>query len=280
MPMYFFPSWWWKWWQQGQQSEPAPSPPGGTAPAPAFFRWFHREGDFATVAAAALETAKREAWSVLDEKTRRRQLRAFVMLSLQIAPLSANPGPLGALGAHLYSTQDRNAAGSAIARTFVLLAPAGLRPTRDVITEEDQQSTYAMETGLPAFIVVVLATLGALAAAYIASVGAEAAHAINFDEEITKRMLSAHARALEVMSMHVERERIAGRELPFDEVERSLLLGLEDVQRQLATMQRKPLPSPFQGATEFVRTATGSFLPIAALALLVLFILNQPQRRT
>jgi hypothetical protein len=273
-----FPIWWWKWWQQGKQKETSPSP-GGTAPAPAFFRWLHRESDFVTVAAAALVTAKSEAWNKLDEKTRRRQLRAFAMLSLQIAPLSPDPGPLGELGPHLYSTQDRNAAGSAIARTFVLLAPAGLRPTRDVITEEDQPGTQGMETGLPVFLVVVLVTLGAFAAAYIASVGAEAVHAINFDDEITKRMLSAHARALELMSMHVERERIAGRELPFDEVERSLLLGLEDVQRQLATAQRKPLPSPFQGATEFVRTATGSFLPIAAIALLALFILNQPQRR-
>jgi hypothetical protein len=78
----------------------------------------------------------------------------------------------------------------------------------------------------------------------------------------------------------VERERIAGHQLPFDDQERALLVGLEDQQRQLATLQRRPLPKPFDGATEFLRTAARSALPVALIVIAALFLLNQSQRRS
>jgi len=271
---YFLPSWWWKWFQDRNDTE-EPSPKDGTAP---FFRWLHREREFPKVAAEALDTAKRGAWGELDEKARRRQFRAFVLLSLQIAPLSASPGTLGQLGAHLYSTPDRNAAGSAIARTFAVLAPPGLRSTRDVMTEEAEPGIPGVETGAPILLAVALACVGALAGAFVANTIGNATHAINFDDETTKRLLATQARALEIMSLHVERERIAGRELPFDETERAWLLGLEDMQRQIVTMQRQPLPKPFEGATEFVRTAAFSALPLAVVVLLAFFFLNHSEQ--
>jgi hypothetical protein len=271
----FFPFWWWKWFKERKENEEPPSPKDGTA---SVFRWLHREREFPKIAAEALETAKREAWGELDEKTRRRQFRAFVLLTLQIAPLSASPGPLGQLGAHLYNTPERNAAGSAIARTFAVLAPPGLRSTRDVTTDEAEPGMPWSETGMPVLLAVALACVGSLAAAFIANTIGNAAHAINFDDETTKRLLSTQARAIEIMSMHVERERIAGRELPFDETERAWLLGLEDMQRQIVTMQRQPLPKPFEGATEFVRTAAMSVLPVAVVVLLAFFFLNQSKQ--
>ncbi len=281
MPILFFlPSWWWKWWQQENEPAPAPTPPHMPAPAPTFFRWFHRESNPAVLSLAALDTAKRGAWLELDEKTRARQFRAFVLLSLQVAPLSAEPLPLGALGSSLYSTPDRNAAGSAIARTLVLLAPAGLRARSDIVTEESEKASGEIETGAAPLLVVFLVTACALAAAYLGSIAAEAVHAVNFEDEVTKRMLAVQARAIEVLSMHVERERIAGRELPFDDEERSLLISLEDTQRKLATLQSKPLPTPFEGASEFVRTAAASMLPLGAILILFLFLMNTQQRRT
>jgi hypothetical protein len=265
------PIWWWKWFKERKEND-EPSPKDGTA---SVFRWLHREREFPKIAAEALDTAKREAWGELDEKTRRRQFRAFVLLTLQIAPLSAAPGTLGQLGAHLYSTPDRNAAGSAIARTFAVLAPPGLR---DVMTDEAEPGMPWSDTGMPILLAVALACAGALAAAFIANTIGNAAHAINFDDETTKRLLSTQARALEIISLHVERERIAGRELPFDEAERAWLLGLEDMQRQIVTMQRQPLPKPFEGATEFVRTAAFSALPIAVVVLLAFFFLNHSEQ--
>ena len=229
------------------------------------FRWFHRESTIAEVSLAALETAKRGTWLALDEQARIRQFRALVLLSLQVAPLSAEPLALGELGSHLYSTPERNAAGSAIARTLVLLAPPTVSARSDIVTEESGTASGQLETGAAPLLIVLLVTACALAAAYLGTVISDAVYAVRFDDEVTRRMLAIQAQSIEVLSMHVERERIAGRELPFDDEERELLHSLEDTQRELATLQRRPLPKPFDGATEFVRTAAASLLPLGAI---------------
>src|SRR5689334_8037357 len=121
MAIFILPSWWWNLWQKQKEEDP-PAP----LPSPAF-RWFHIESQLAATSHASLDVAKREAWMELDTKARARLFRAFLLLSLQVAPLSTESVPLGALGPHLYGTQERNAAGSAIARTISLLAPDGVR---------------------------------------------------------------------------------------------------------------------------------------------------------
>lgn len=274
MAIFILPTWWWNLWQKLKEEE-SPKP----LPSPAY-RWFHIESQMAAASHAALDVAKREAWLDVDAKSRARLFRAFVVLSLQIAPLSADPVPLGELGPHLYDTQERNAAGSAIARTLVLLAPDRIRTTSDIVTHESDRAQGSLETGaLPTVIVVMLVTACALAAAYVGSLAAEAVNAVNFNDEVTKRMLSTQARAIEVLSMHLERERIAGRRFPLDDAELSLLRSLEDTQRTLATLQSRPLPTPFDGATQFARTASLSITPLAAMGLIALFLLDSPQRR-
>lgn len=264
---------------QRDKQKPAPRPSPAPAPAPrGIFRWLHQESDINSVCAMALETAKRGTWMSLDRAARTRQFRALVVLTLRLAALSWKPIPLGQLGPHLYSTPERNAAASAITRTLTLLAPEHLRPTSDIATEEAQPATGAIETGAFHIATILLITACAVAAAWLGTVIAQAVHAVNFDDEITKRMLAAHARALEILSAHVERERIAGHELPFDETERAWLLGLEDVQRRLATLMHRPLPSPFQGATELVRAGTG-FLPMAAIGIALFFLIKQQNER-
>ncbi|MDI1484364.1 hypothetical protein [Polyangium sp. y55x31] len=276
MPDYL-PFWWWKWWQGHQQPKPAPTP----APIPhssSLFRWMHQDRDLTTVGAAALQTAKRGTWMTLDKKNRARQFRAFVVMSLRIAPLSWRQVPLGQLGPHLYSTPERNAAGSAIARTLVLLAPDNIRPGSDIVTNEGDPTQGTIETGIIHAVTILLVTVVAIAAAYLGGIAVQSIHAINFDDEITKRLLAAQARSMEILSLHVERERIAGHELPFDETERSMLLALEDVQRRLATQRHRPLPSPFQGATELVK-ATTSFLPMALLVFAAFFLIKHHDER-
>jgi len=269
MPV-FGPIWWWKWWK-GQEDQPAPQ---------GVFRWLHRERDPQAISAAALATAKSGAWTKLDKKTLTRQFRAFVLMSLQIAPLSWEPVPLGQLGAHLYSTEERNAAGSAVARTLVLLAPPGVETGSDIFTEESGRATrQAEETGL-GVIVVLLWAACAVSAAWLGTTIAEAIDSVNFNDEVTKRLLAAQARAIEVLTLHVERERIAGHQLPFDDQERALLVSLEEQQKQLATLQRRPLPKPFDGATEFVRTVARSALPVVLVVIAALVFLNQSQRRS
>lgn len=275
MAGFIFPSWWWNLWQRQKEDEHPPA-----LPSPAF-RWIHVESQLAAAAHAALDVAKREAWLELDAKNRARLFRALLVVSLQIAPLMIHPVPLGQLGPHLYNSQERNAAGSAIARTIVLLAPDRIRTASDVVTHESDRAQGSLETGaLQTVVIVLLVTACALAAAYVGSLAAEAVNAVNFNDEVTKRMLSTQARAIEILSMHVERERIAGRQFPLDDAELSVLRSLEDTQRALATAQSRPLPSPFDGATQFVRTASLSLMPLAAMGLVALILLETPQRRT
>ncbi|MBK9266180.1 MAG: hypothetical protein IPM54_41130 [Polyangiaceae bacterium] len=227
----------------------------------------------------AIETAKRGAWRTLSKGELVRQVRALLLASLRAATLSPyEPEQLGYLDGRMYSTAERNAAASALARTVVLLAPpVAFRATRDIVTDGANHATGQIEVGLPPVAVVVLGTLAALAAAFVGSSIASAIVVANFDNNVTKRLLAIHARALEIMALHVERERLVGHELPFDEAEISLLRALEEQQRTLATMQGRPLPSPFRGATEFVQATTAastSFLPIAIIGLIAFFLIQ------
>lgn len=269
-----------------EQQGHVPSPPGYTPPHEAppapkrQFRWTHREYEFREVLNRALATAKRGTWRSLTKAEFVRQVRAFLLASLRLATLSTqNIEQLGYLDGRMYSTPERNAAASALARTVVLLAPpTAFRATRDIVTDGGNQASGQLEAGLPPVAVVILGTLVAFAAAYVATSITSAIVVANFDDNVTKRLLALQARALETMHLHVERERLAGHELPFDEVEISLLKALEDQQRILAAMQGRPLPSPFRGATEFLQATTEaatSFLPIAVIALIAFILIDQ-----
>ncbi|MDI1444704.1 hypothetical protein [Polyangium sp. 6x1] len=275
MPI-FLPLWWWQWWRSKPAPAPAPAPKGdGSLP---FFRWFHRESDLDGASYAALVTAMRGDWMKLDPKSRVRQFRALVLLSLRIAPISYREFELGDLRPELYSDDERNAAGAAIARTLVLLSPSGLRAVSDAQTDEGNPAvaTGVTDTGVVVTVVVVaLAALCTLAAVFL---GAHAAVRVNFDDEITKRLLSTQAFAIQVLTLHIERERAVGHELAFSNEERSLLMQLEDDQKRLATMQGRPLPSPFEGAKEFARETARAATSMTTLALVLVgayFLLKQ-----
>jgi len=271
---FLFPVWWWK-WLQNKKTSPVPTPkPGSSRP----FRWAHRDQDMDGTSYAALATAMRGDWTSLDVKTRMRQFRAFVLLSLRIATLSPNGVELGDLRADLYSNQERNAAGAALARTLVMLSPGGLKAVSDVQTEEGKPPTGkgVSETGEPlSALVVVIIALASAAAVWL---GAQAAARINFDDEVTKRLLQSQAKALEIVTLHIERERAVGHELPFDDEERALLRNLEEQQKELATLQGRPLPNPFEGAatfTEQVSKTAGSLTTLAVVLVAAYFLLKE-----
>jgi hypothetical protein len=269
-----------------EQHGHVPSSPGGSSPngAPStptrFFRWTHREYDYRAVLRRAFATAKQGTWRGLTKDEFVRQVRVLLLASLRAAVLSPHvPEQLGYLDGRMYSTPERNAAASALARTVVLLAPpVAMHATRDIVTDGGSHATGQIDVGLPPVAVVILGTLVAISAAFLASSIASAIVVANFDDNVTKRLLALQARTLETMALHVERERLAGHELPFDEAEISLLKALEDQQRTLATMQGRPLPSPFRGATEFVQATTEaatSFLPIAVIGLIAFILLSE-----
>ena len=120
------------------------------------------------------------------------------------------------------------------------------------------------------FIVVAVAAVGG--AGYL--IGRDSKETLDrqdFRENKTRQLLSTQATALEVLAKHAERERIAGKALPYTDEERALLRSLEDAQRAIVTERREPLPSPFEGAksvAEIFKEAAGlveSLLPIALI---------------
>ena len=223
--------------------------------------WRHFTTDPAGVAAAAMKTANARSWEQLDSEDRARRLRALLILSLQAATLSDASGPLGVLSEKTYGgDEERNAAGAAVARTAILLAPVGdVVLDKDIVTWDGAPPVGLGNVpipgpidvaALPALAVVAIACVAAAAACYVATTVTQAQHAIAFESEKTKRLLHAQATGIDVIGKHVEREKLAGRILSFDKEERGVLLGLENTQREIIREQRQPLPSPFDGARE------------------------------
>ena len=127
-----------KWLEQHGQvpSVPTDSPPNGAPSAPSrLYRWTHREYEFRAVLARAIATAKRGAWRTLAKAEFVRQVRALLLASLRIAGLSTHePEQLGYLNAQMYSSPERNAAGSAIARTAPSRVVRFVRQSRTAVS--------------------------------------------------------------------------------------------------------------------------------------------------
>ena len=215
---------------------------------------------------SALSSARSGTFGMLPAEPRAAQMRALLALSLQAATITDTQGPLGLLKPSLYNGDDeRNAAGAAIARTaMVLMPPMSVGMAYDVLTWDGAQAlTIPIPqapdvSALPALAIVAMACAAATAAAYIASVIAEAQHGIAFEQEKTKRLLNAHAAGVDTIAQHVEREKQAGKLLPFEPEERTVLYSLEETQREIAKERNVPFPTPFDGARDFGKALADS----------------------
>jgi hypothetical protein len=189
----------------------------------------------------------------------------MLLLSLQGATLSDAPGPLGDLGPSLYGGNDeRNAAGAALARTAIVLAPPGnIVLDQDVLSWDDAPAITGSVPPInipglptdvsapPALAVVAIVSVAAAAACYVGTIVTQSDHAIAFEAQKTQKLLNAHAAGVKVIALHVEREKIAGKILPFDPEEKAVLHGLEATQREIVAEKHTPLPTPFDGARDF-----------------------------
>ncbi|MEZ4301584.1 MAG: hypothetical protein R3B70_42010 [Polyangiaceae bacterium] len=253
---------------------PSPNDPQ-LPPTQGPFTWTHYESDPEIIGPAALRTAKLDAWDKLDPVLRARHLRAFTVMSLQAATLRSEPQQLGVLSARSYIDDEHNAAGAAVARTLMLIAPRGpMLIAQNVTTAGGQPPVFgsSSDTGV-APVLVALAIVAAVAVVgavgyVIGSHTSETADRQDFREAKTKQLLSTQATAIEVLAKHAEREKIAGKPLPFTDEEKAILRSLEETQRAITTERREPMPAPFDGAKLFAdlgAAATGfmeSLLPI------------------
>jgi len=267
-----------------QPETPTPDTPGKGPPV-----WHHIEPEFLQVGPDAMQTAKTASWSALSPEIMVRHLRALMVMSLQAATGSNEPRPLGVLHEGIYPDDDHNAAGSAVARTILLLAPPGPAMVSKSLVTFGGSKGISMEpqtSALPAVAVVIIVVAVSAAAAYIADRTAEVVDSTNFRNNRTQQLLSAQARSIEVLTKHAEREKAAGRPLPFDAEERQLLGMLEKTQQDIAAERRQPLPSPFEGARRFANdlgsSAKGVLEALLPLALVggALYLLSRNSEST
>jgi hypothetical protein len=226
---------------------------------------------------AVLETARLGTWEALDPVTRTRYLRAFVVMTLQAATMRNEPQVLGMLSAASYADQEHNAAGAAVARTLVLLAPRGpMLISQSMLTTDGEPAILTPDpgTGLGWMAIVGIGVLCAAAGAALgwfgSSASAERNDRADFRDHKTKQLVSTQAAAIDVLARHAERERLAGKPLPFTEEEKRLLGSLEDAQRAIVADRREPLPSPYEGAKSFadiMKSVSGTLEALLPLAL-------------
>ncbi len=260
---------------EGPISPSGPAAPG-TGSSTRDLVWTHVESNPMKTGPAALETARSGSWDSLDTITRTRYLRAFVVMSLQAATTHNEPQILGKLSATSFPDDEHNAAGAAVARTLLLLAPQ--RPmllSRSVLTTDGEPAILSQDpgTGLGWMAIVAIGAACAAAGAALGWFGssstADKSDAADFRAQKTKVLVSTQAAAIDVLAKHAEREKLAGKPLPFTEEEKRLLTTLEDTQRAIAAERRQPLSTPFEGAKSFgeiLKGATGvleALLPLA-----------------
>lgn len=235
--------------------------------------WRHQEREPVRIGALALQTARDNSWSNLEPMMQTRAMRAFLVMSLQAATLQSEPQTLGALTPQAFPDEERNAMGAALARTIVLLAPDrfDLSLKSDLSTLEGLPMTGGGDpgVGLAPLAIVAIVIAASAAAAFIADRVVNLIASVNFQNRKTERLMNSQSTAIEVIAKHVDREKIAGGLLPFSDEERRLLQELQGVQQEIAAEKQVPLPSPFDGAREFIKTAgeaAGSILPLVVAA--------------
>lgn len=260
---------------QGPNGPSGPSTPSGD-PTNGLPIWTHMEIDPAFTALATLQAARLGTWEDLPQATRARYLRAFVVMSLQAATLRSDLRVLGTYKAADYADDEHNAAAAAVARTLLLLAPR--KPvliSQSMFTNGGEPAILSQDpgTGLGWMAIVAIGAACAAAGAALGWWGAgsvEKNDSADFRDHKTKQLTAAQAAAIEVLTKHAEREKLAGKPLPFTEEEKRLLTTLEDTQKAIVAERRQPLPAPYDGAKSFsdvLSSATGTLSALLPLVL-------------
>jgi hypothetical protein len=166
-----------------------------------------------------------------------------------------------------FRTREDCYAASTIARTWQLFADPGRHVIYTAVTHDGDPAVLAPEPTheapvdvafpplLLGVIVVVAIVACAGAVCYVAQAAAEVIDRKLTNDALTERLVKTQAHALGMVNDHAERQRAAGKPLPWDPVELKVLDSLLATQQQIAARTGTPLPNPFEGAVEGARAA-------------------------
>jgi hypothetical protein len=283
--------------------------PSGVASKLTVPTWMHRETDPSAGVELALSLAGGPAAvKKMDTTTRIHALRCLSALTIyacqaiqgpeSIPPpgtlLGAEEMPkmvaLGNLEGSLYPSPEARYVASTLGRSMILIPDRGARQVYACVTKDgdpaqlDSQAFEDRDAGFPPLLLAGVVIAGVVACCVAAVYIAETVcNAINVDRKMereadTARMISAQAAVLKIVSEHMERERLAGKSLPWDPVELRVIDSLNGIQHDIVTRERSSWPTPFPGATDALGRAGASVagsLTTVALVLGAAFVLSR-----
>jgi hypothetical protein len=171
--------------------------------------------------------------------------------------------------ASLYPTRGHAIAAARVARTWQLIPDPGTHTyyacntvdglPADLVGPALRQEAETETGAWPALLIGVVAVAGIAAAAvaviYCAQMAATVIDRKLTEEARTQRLLATQTQAIALVNQHAERERAAGRVIPWSPQEQQVLDTLNGVQRDIARQTHEPLPNPFPGAGTLERGA-------------------------
>lgn len=273
--------------------------------------WTHHESDPAAGVELALSLAGGpRVVAKMDTTARMHALRCLAVLTLYACQAIQGPravpppvelvGPgtegapkvtrLGDLKGSLYPSDEARYAASTLARSLILIPDRGARQVYSCVTKDGEPAALGdrvfedRDTAFPPLLLAGVVIAGVVACCVAAVYIAETVcNAINIDRKMereadTARMISAQAAAIKVVNGHLDRERGAGKALPWAPGELRVLDALDGVQRDIVSRERSPWPTPFPGATDALGRAGASVaggLTTVALVLGTAFVLSR-----
>jgi hypothetical protein len=228
-------------------------------------RWEFSDSAFASTVVAAMTTARTGAWDGLDGATRTRYGRTLMVLTLQggrlgsPAPLDGKEGfpVLGGYKASDYRDKDSLDIASTVLRTPLVLLPAGhyeiaAMRTTDGAAPDIIGPAQGADVALAPIVIVAALALVAVASCVMAKIAGDVTDRQNARSEQTRQLLASHASALDVLAQHTKREEQAKAPIPWAPVEIGVMEALFKAQTSILTREERPLPVPFEAASNGV----------------------------
>lgn len=188
-----------------------------------------------------------------------------------------------------FASEDRSLASALLAQTWMLVGLAGAgapnpetNPVLERFRTAEDSKPVELSTGIAPLaaigvivIVAIAATAQTIATIYVAQKTAEVIDRELSRQEDTKRMVAQHTHATGLLLAHRSAEEKAGKDIPFNEGELTVLRGLASAQveyakkRDIPLASQVPLPSPGD-ITNFLM-----YGGIAAAALVLLYLVTR-----
>jgi hypothetical protein len=240
---------------------------------PGSVTWTHTDSDPRAALAAALTVQSfltKPDGSPMSSQDRLRLVRSLGVATVYTMEAACSGGvpPAGEMETHLtlgtrplrasdFPSRGSLYAASAVGRTFMLLADPGHHTVYSATTHDGDpavlsEASTSFDTAFPPLVLgavlVVAALVHALAICFVAQKGAEVIDAKLANDARTDQMLATQAQAVALLDQHNERERAAGKPLPWAPNAQKLFDALTETQRDVARQTHSPLPDPFGGA--------------------------------